>query len=224
MAAGTAGKERVQMTWRALPLAFAGLLAAAVPASGCKGRNVYFSDNFNVTDPGWGLYDKTTVAVGNGQLRLTPTPQHYAFIYYRGDVYDQADVCVDAIAQGASGPPDGDGGLIFADEDYIGFYYFWISPKNKTAGIRQWSNSANKYLQPVAPQIVTQLNTVAGAKNTLRITVNGGQTTAYINDRVFVSLAIKPTEVGGFFGLGAARINANPASWAFTNFKMTDLP
>jgi hypothetical protein len=41
---------------------------------------------------------------------------------------------------------------------------------------------------------------------------------------VFVSLAIKPTEVGGFFGLGAARINANPASWTFANFKITDLP
>jgi hypothetical protein len=211
------------MRWGTLPLAFAALLSAAVPASACKGRNVYFHDNFNATDPGWGLYDKTTVAIANGWLRLSPTPQHYAFIYYRADVYDQADVCVDAVAQGAAGVPDGDGGLLFADEDNVGFYYFWISPKNKTAGIRQWSASANKYLVPVAPR-AAQFNTAAGAKNTLRITVNAGQTAAYINDRLFVSLPIKPTEVGGFFGLGAARIDANPASWAFANFTITDLP
>ena len=211
------------MRWGALPLTFAALLSAAVPASACKGRNVYFHDSFNVIDPGWGLYDKTTVAVANGMLRLTPTPQHYAFIYYRADVYDQADVCVDAVAQGASGVPDGDGGLLFADEDNVGFYYFWISPKNGTAGIRQWSASAGKYLVPVAPR-VAQFNTAAGAKNTLRVTVNGGQTAAYINDRMFVSLAIKPTEVGGFFGLGAARVDANPASWGFANFTITDLP
>jgi len=212
------------MRWRVLPLAFAALLSPAVPASACKGKNVYFHDSFNATDPGWGLYDKDTVAISNGWLKLMPTPQHYAFIYYRGDVYDQADVCVDAIAQGASGGvPDGHGGLIFADEDYVGFYYFWISPKNRSAGIWQWSASAGKYLQPV-PARAAQFNAGAGAKNTLRVVVNGGQTTSYINDRLFVSLPIKPTEVGGFFGLGAARLDANPASWSFANFTITDLP
>src|SRR5437016_2713141 len=79
-------------------------------------------------------------------------------------------------------------------------------------------------LSAAVPASAAQFNTAAGAKNTLRITVNAGQTAAYINDRLFVSLAIKPTEVGGFFGLGAARIDANPASWAFANFTITDLP
>ena len=211
------------MRCEALPLAFAALLLAAASANACKGKNVYFHDNFNATDPGWGLYDPSTVAIANGWLKLSPQPQHYAFIYYRADVYEQADVCVDAVVQGGSGVPDGEGGLLFADEDNIGFYHFWISPKNRTAGILQWSASAGKYLVPVAAR-AAQFNTAAGAKNTLRVTVNGGQAAAYINDRLFVSLPIKPTELGGFFGLGAARVDANPASWAFANFTITDLP
>jgi hypothetical protein len=211
------------MKWRALPLAVAAMLSATVPAIACKGKNVFFHDGFTATDPGWGLYDKDTVIIGNSSLRLTPAPQHYAFIYYRGAVYDQADVCVDVALQGGSTVPDGDGGLVFASEDYVGFYYFWISLKNGTAGIRQWSASASKYVIPVAPQRV-QLNTGPTVKNTLRVTVDGGRTAGYINDRLFTQLAIKPTEVGGFFGLGAARVDNNPASWIFTNFAITNLP
>jgi hypothetical protein len=211
------------MKCRVLPLAVAALLSATVPTIACKGKNVFFRDAFTATDPGWGLYDKDVVAVGNGTLTLAPQPQHYAFIYYRADVYDQADVCVDTAVQGALPVPDGDAGIIFASEDFVGYYFFWVSPKNGTAGIRQWSSSANKYLVPVAPQRV-QLNVGPTAKNSLRVTVDGGRTAAYVNDRLFTQLAIKPTEIGGFFGLGAARVDGNPVSWIFSNFVITDLP
>jgi hypothetical protein len=204
-------------------LAVAALLSAAVPASACKGKTVFFHDDFKVLNQGWGLFDKETVAVANGALKVTPKQGYYTTIYYRADVYDQADVCVDAEALGGAGVPDGDGGMLFADEDHVGFYYFWISPKNKTAGVSQWSESTGKYVYPV-PAKLAQYNFTAGAKNTLRVTVKKGQATAYINDRLFVSLAIKAPEIGGFFALRAGRINSNPVSWTFSNLTITDAP
>ena len=210
------------MKWAAIGLAAA--LSASTPALACEGKNVLFRDNFATTDPGWGLYDKSTMNIGGGSLKLTPQPKHYAFIYYRGDVYEQADACVTAAVTGESGLPDGDGGLIFASEDYVGFYDFWISPKNGTAGVRQWSEAAGKYLIAMAPQRIQGLDVRVGGKNTLRVAVNGGRATAYLNGRLVIELAIKPSKVGGFFGLGAARVDNAPATWTFDNFKITDLP
>ena len=54
--------------------------------------------------------------------------------------------------------------------------------------------------------------------------MNGGRATAYLNGRLVIELAIKPSKVGGFFGLGAARVDNAPATWTFDNFKITDLP
>ena len=215
------------MRWATFGLALAAALSVTAPALACKGKTVLFRDNFTSTDPGWGLYDKSTVAIGGGTLKLTPQPKHYAFIYYRGDVYQQADVCVTAAfagQPGQSGLPDGDEGIVFGSEDYIGFYYFWISPKNGTAGVRQWSAAAGKYLIPMPPKKVPGLNTDVGAKNALRVVVDGTRATAYLNDRQLIELTMKPSKVGGIFGLGAARVDDAPVTWTFDSFKITDLP
>jgi hypothetical protein len=212
------------MRWGAFGLAVAAALSATAPAFACKGKNVLFRDNFAATDPGWGLYDKNAVKIGAGSLKLAPQPKHYAFIYYRGDAYQQADACVDVTVGAGSGVPDGDAGLVFAFEDYVGFYYFWISPKNGTAGVLQWSDAAGKYLVPMAPQKVQGLGTRVGDKNTLRVAIDGTRATAYLNDRLIVQLTIKAPKEGGFFGLGAARVDDAPATWTFGNFTITDLP
>jgi hypothetical protein len=204
-------------------LAVAGALSIAAPAIACDGKNVLFQDNFSTANQAWGLYDKSAVTFGGGSLKVTPQPKHYAFVYYRGDVYEQADVCVDATIGGGSGLPDGDAGLLFGSEDYVGFYYFWISPKNGTAGVRLFSDSANKWLDPMAARKVQGLNANVGGKNTLRVTINGTRADAYLNGQKVVQLTIKPTKVGGFFGLAAGRYG-DDLTWTFSNFKITDLP
>src|SRR5271168_2814062 len=108
------------MRWKIWGLAVAVTVAASAPAVACPGKSVFFRDNFTATDPGWGLFDKTTVAIGGGTLKIAPPAGYNAFIYYRGDVYDQASACVDAAAGGSS-LPDGEAGLIFADEDFVGY-------------------------------------------------------------------------------------------------------
>jgi hypothetical protein len=213
------------MRWGVLGLAVAATVSATAPAVACNSKNVLFRDNFTATDPGWALYDKNTVTIGGGSLKLTPQPGTNAFVYYRGDVYDQADVCVDATAVGGgSSLPDGEAGLIFAYEDYVGFYFFWISPKNGTAGVLQWSNSANKFLVPMAAQKIQGLDARVGVKNTLRITIKGAKATLYLNDRQVAQLTITAPKVGGFVGLAAARLDQGPATWTFQKFNISAPP
>jgi hypothetical protein len=219
------------MRWVSLGLAIAAALSAAAPAVACGGKNVLFHDNFAATDldkfaktdPGWAQYDPTTVAIGGGSLKLTPSPGKYAFIYYRGDVYDQAEVCVDTAAAGSS-LPNGDAGLIFAADDYVGYYMYWISPKFGTFGVRQWSEKADKFNEAMAAQKVQGLDVKVGAKNTLGAAINGDKATLYLNDKAITQLPISASKLGGIFGLVAGRPDQTPGTWAFQNFSITSLP
>jgi hypothetical protein len=212
------------MRWAAFGLAVAAALSATAPAVACKGKNVLFQDSFNTANPGWGQYDKNVVKIGGGSLDLTPLPGHYGFAYYRGDVYQQADACVDAVAGAGSAIPDGEGGLVFGDEDYIGLYFFWVSPKSGTVGVLQWAEAGNQWTQPMVAKKVPAINTSVGGKNTLRVVVDGTRAMAYVNDQFVVQLTTKTSKVGGIFGLGVARVGNPPDTWAFSNFKITDLP
>ncbi len=211
------------MRWKIWGFAIAATVAASAPAVACSGKSVLFRDNFTATNPGWGLFDPTTVAFGGGVLKVSPQPQRFSFIYYRGDVYDQASACVDAVA-GGSAQPNGEAGLIFADEDYVGFYFFWISPKDGTTGVFQYSNSAGKFLVALAPQRTPWLDTKVGAKNSLGVTISGSKATLFLNNHQISELTITAPKVGGFFGLGAARVDQTPVTWAFQNFDITSVP
>jgi hypothetical protein len=218
------------MRWVSLGLAIAAALSAAAPAVACGGKNVFFHDNFAATnlkefaatDPGWALYDPTTVGIGGGSLKLTAPPQQNAYIFYRGDVYDQIEVCVGAAVSGGSSLSDSLVGLVFADEDFAGFYVFWISLKNGTAGVWQWSEKADKYNVIMAPQKVQGLD--ARAKNTLGVAINGAKATLYINDRAIAQIPIDAPKLGGAVGLMAGSLDKSSGTGTFQNFSVTSLP
>jgi hypothetical protein len=204
-------------------LAVVAVLVVGAPAVACDGKSAFFQDNFATTNPGWGLYDKDAVTIGAGSLKITPEPNRYAFVYYRADVYERADACVDATIGAGDSVPDGDGGLLFGSEDYTGVYYFWINLKYGTAGVRQYLAPLQRWLDPMAARKTPELHTNVGERNSLRVSVADTQAVAYLNGQKIVQLKIKPTKVGGFFGLAGGR-NDDPLTWTFTNFKITDLP
>jgi hypothetical protein len=212
------------MRWVSLGLAIAAALSAADPALACGGKNAFFHDKFAATDPGWALYNPATVAIGGGSLKLTPQPGTYAFIYYRGDVYDQAEVCVDAAVGGGSSLPNGEAGLIFAYDDFVGYYMYWVSPKFGTAGVRQWSEKADKFNDIMAAQKVQGIDAKIGAKNTLGAAINGDKATLYLNDRAITQLTISAPKLGGIFGLVAGRPDQTPLTSTFQNFSITSVP
>ncbi len=212
------------MSRRACSVFLAAGLSAIAPALACEGDNVLFQDNFATTDAGWAFYDKDTTKIGNGSLKLRPEPGRRAFIVYRADLYERADVCVDVAGGDGSTVPAGSAGLIFAWEDYAGFYYFWVSPRNGTAGVERWSDTAHKWLEPVPARKVDNIKSALGQKNRLRVASSGAHAAAYLNQQLVVEFNIKEPEIGGFIGLEAVRLDDDPAEWTFENFRITDLP
>lgn len=208
------------MRWAVLSFAVAAASIATAPALSCEGKNVLFHDNFTTADAGWAAVDSSTVKIGGGTLKLAPAPRHYTFMFYRGDAYQQGDACVNVSADGQSAVPDGDAGLIFGYEDFIGFYYFSISPKTGTGGILHYSTPLGKYQVAVAQQKIQAIDTEAGAKNVLGVTINGARAVAYVNDRAIFQLSVQPSKAGGIFGLMASS-GDKAAVWAFDSFRIT---
>ena len=204
-------------------LAWAVVIAVltAGPAFACKGKNVLFQDNFATVNPAWDLFNQTKIQ--NGAMQITATSGHIAAVFYKGDAYDKADICVDTIVPNASNPDNqGIPSLIFEGQAYDDFYAFYISPAYGIARISRLLK--DKWLQPIPPRKVEGLVTKAGGKNTLRLTLNGAHASAYINDNKFVDFLINASPGGGLIGLEVDGGASAPVTWDFKNFKVTDLP
>jgi len=205
---------------RAVWLAAAAVLVAG-PASACMGDKVLFEDRFDQPNPGWGKYLKNRVVIGGGAMKVTPEPKRRQFVQYRGDLYGDADVCVDITVPALRS--EGAAGLLFGYEDYVGFNFFWVNAPGGLAGIDRWSDTASKWLHPVNSRKVAGLDVSGGAKVALRLTLNGTRAISYINNKEFVQFKVSPTELGGFIGL-EAEAGETSGTWIFNNFKITNLP
>jgi hypothetical protein len=211
------------MTVASKTLAWAVVIAvfATGPALACKGKNVLFEDNFATVNPAWELFSQTKIQ--NGAMQITAAPGHTAAVFYKGDAYDKADICVDTIVPNVSDPTNqGTPSLIFEGQGYDDFYAFYVSPANGIAMISRLLK--NKWFQPIPARKVDGLVTKAGGTNTLRLTLNGAHATAYIDDKKFVDFLINASEGGGLIGLEVDGGATAPVTWNFKNFKVTDLP
>jgi hypothetical protein len=207
-------------TSKVLAGAVVALAFTAGPALACKGKNVLFEDTFAKVNPAWELWDQTKVQ--NGAMQITAAAGHIAPIFYKGEAFDKADICVDAIVPNVSDPKNqGLSSLLFEGQAYDDFYAFYVSPAAVTASIVRFLK--NKWLSPVPYRKVDGIVTQAGGKNTLRITLNGAHATAYVNDNKVVDFLINASEGGGLVGLDVDGGQA-PVTWSFKNFKVTDLP
>ncbi len=204
-----------------LTCAAVALVVATSPSLACKGKNVLFEDNFAEVDPAWDVWDQTKIE--DGALKITATAEHSAGIFYKADSYEKADICVDAIVPDVTDPKkQGSASLLFEAQDYGDFYALYVSPAYGTVRVERLFK--HKWLSPVPSRKVDGLNTQPGAKNTLRVTLNGARATAYVNDHKIADFRINATEGGGFVGLNVDGGETAPATWSFKNFKVTDLP
>jgi hypothetical protein len=211
----------MRVTLKAMAWAVTAAIFAASPALACKGKNVLFQDNFAEVNPRWEMWNQTKVQ--DGAMQITATPGHIAPIFYKGESFDKADICVDTIVPTVNDPKNqGMPSLIFEGQAYTDFYGFYVSPANGVASVTRLLN--NKWLHPIPLRKADGIITNAGATNTLRITLNGAHATAYINDTKFIDFLINAHDGGGFVGLELDGGQTAPVTWSFKNFKVTDLP
>jgi hypothetical protein len=196
-------------------------ISAASPVFACEGKNVLFQDGFAKVDAAWEMWTQTKIQ--DGAMKITAQPKHIAPIFYKGEAFEKADICVDAIVPDVSDPKDlGTPSLLFEGQAYDDFYAFYISPAYGTAAISRLLK--NKWLHPIPFRKVDGIVAQPGAKNTLRITLNGAHASAYVNGNKIVDFLINASEGGGFVGLDVDGGETNPVTWSFKNFKVTDLP
>ena len=156
-------------------------------------------------------------------MKITAQPQHVAPIFYKGDSYAKADICVDAIVPNVSDPKNlGLASLLFEGQSYDDFYAFYVNVVDGTAAIMRLLK--NKWLRPIPFRKVDGIVTQAGGKNTLRLTLNGAHATAYVNGNKVVDFLINASDGGGLVGLEVDGGETSPVTWGFKNFKVTTLP
>jgi hypothetical protein len=204
------------MAWAALAAIF-----AAGPAVACQGKKVLFEDHFAAVNPRWEMWNQ--VKVQSGAMQITSTAGHIAPIFYKGEAFDKADMCVDTIAPAVGDPKYlGMPSLIFEGQAYDDFYAFYVNLANGTAGISRLLK--NKWLHPIPFRKADGIVTAPGGTNTLRLTLNGAHATAYINGVKFTDFLINAHEGGGFAGLEVDGGQTASVTWSFKNFKVTNLP
>jgi hypothetical protein len=194
---------------------------AAGPAVACKGKNVLFEDDFAAVNPRWEMFNQ--VKVQGGAMQITATAGHIAPIFYKGEAFDKADMCVDTIVPAVGDPKNpGMPSLMFEGQAYDDFYGFYVSTAYGTAAISR--HLKNKWLHPIPFRKADGIVAAPGGTNTLRLTLNGAHGTAYINSVKFTDFLINAHEGGGFAGLEVDGGQTGPVTWSFKNFKVTDLP
>jgi hypothetical protein len=204
------------MVWAALAA-----IIATGPAVACQGKSVLFEDNFAAVNPRWEIWNQTKVQ--GGAMQITATAGHIAPIFYKGEAFDKADICVDAIVPSVGDPKTlGMPSLIFEGQAYDDFYAFYVSPGFGTAGVLRLLK--NKWLRPIPFRKADGIVTSPGATNKLRLTLNGAHATAYINGVKFTDFLINAHEGGGFVGLDVDGGQSGSVTWSFKNFKATNLP
>src|SRR6516164_1092793 len=117
-----------------MALAALAAIFAANPAVACQGKNVLFEDNFAAVNPRWEMWNQ--VKVQNGAMQITAAAGHIAPIFYKGEAFDKADMCVDAIVPAVSDPRNqGVPSLLFEGQAYGDFYGFYVNLASKGAYI-----------------------------------------------------------------------------------------
>jgi hypothetical protein len=198
----------------------AGAAAFTSPALGCKGKTVLFQDNFAAPSPNWDM--RPQIKIQNGAMQITPDPGRLAPTFYKARTFDRADICVDVIAPaGGDAADQGKPSLLFEGLGYDDVYFFYINVANQTAGIARLLKK--KWLAPIPFRKADGIATGPGAKNTLRLTINGKYATAYINDVKFTDFLHNAHAGAGLAGLEVDGGKV-AATWSFKNFKITDVP
>jgi hypothetical protein len=209
------------VAFRVLAWVTAAIISAASPGFACEGNSVLFQDDFAKANPAWEIWDQTKI--DGGAMKITAQPQHIAPIFYKGDAYGKADICVDAIVPNVSDPKNlGLVSLLFEGQGYDDFYAFYLNPVDGTAAIMRFLK--NKWLHPIPFRKVDGIVAQAGGKNTLRLTLNGAHATAYVNGNKIVDFLINASDGGGLVGLEVDGGETSPVTWSFKNFKVTTLP
>jgi hypothetical protein len=200
-----------------LGLVFAFLLNAA-PVRACGGGAVQLQDSFQTLSGNWGQ-PSANLSVQGGKLVIKPTLNDMYRAFYVGNLYSDADICVDVTIT-AGGPKLGYtyAVLDFWSADTNNFYELEVSAQG-TFNIERLAAGRWIALAPWTPSAA--LKKGLNQTNSLEVITKGTQMTFIANGTQLDSLNGQPPQGGGELALGANSGPAHQPTWEFGNFKVS---
>src|SRR5277367_4591253 len=194
-----------------LGLVIAFLLGAA-PVKACGGGAVLLQDSFQTLAGNWGQASANLFVQG-GKLVIKPALNQMNRAFYLGNLYSDADICVDATVT-AAGPKlqYTYAVLDFWSADTSNFYEYEVSSQG-TFNLERIAAGRWISLVPWTPNAA--LKKGLNQTNSLEVVTKGNQMTFFANGTQLISLNGQPPQGGGEIALGANAGPAHQPTWEF---------
>jgi hypothetical protein len=197
-------------------LAAAGLLAiAGGSAAACDGDTVLLEDHFDTNSPVWSTTGDVSYTDGYIELK---TKAGMADKIFASPTYVDIDMCADMEVTAGSNMQSIYVGVAFWAADRDNLYTFQVSPSGVAGVFRlkdgEWSTIVAD----------TKSSAIKGGRdkvNTLRVTTNGKDGVAYVNDQKIADFTGEPPEAGQHVGFVAQASDQSSATFHFDDVLMT---
>ncbi len=206
------------------PLIALGLLLLAVsPAAACGGGSVYLEGAFKTGEMGWGDAD-AQFQVSGSEATFAPQPGTQTARWNASLSVDDADACVTlTMPANVADTSRTYAGLLFWVTGKDDFYEFVVAP-NGFFSIARKVRGGLVAVPPIPWTKTEALKLGAGAKNTLRLVLEGQIVTASINGAEVARLRAQAPGVPSHIGLVSASAPDATNSWQLSDLKITNVP
>jgi hypothetical protein len=207
------------MSYRAVVFIFCfSLLAPTVVFAACEGK-VLMQSNFQSGDGKWpiGSTTWTDQAVQDGALTLKYRKDVASQLLYRGDVYDDVQICVKVKLVESVAAEKEYASVVFWAKDYSSYYVLWFDASGAVGVLRK---AGDRWLYPLPPQNHVAVNKGVGQTNMLRVALHGNAADLFVNERRVGSITGQPVAGGSQVGLRAegAIPNHTNTVWEFSDY------
>ena len=194
------------------------VLAGSGAAEACGTGKVLFEDSFDALQTTWGKQDEE-LTVENGRLLMKPKENFTFWAPNSAAVYDDIDLCAEVTNVEVSDPGNSFVGLVFWYSDDKNFYTLEIDADGYAS---IWRRQNGRWLSQVDWAETDALKSGIGSTNELRVVTKGRNASYYLNGQLFKEAMGLPPDSGQQVGTIASSPKETVATYAFTNFKVTE--
>lgn len=193
-------------------------------AAGCESQALQFEEKFADVRNWPDLGDASHHSIQNGHLVVSVADGKWDGSLYRGDVFDDGDICVSFdLSQTTHKSGEQENALacvVFWAKNWSNYYRFCETPEGSSFNVdrivagRSLGTSWTK-----SPTLKTGANI-----NTMRVSIRGGQAKYFINDQEIqppTPVAAHPPDGGGLIGFLVASMAGTQYDWEISSFKVS---
>jgi hypothetical protein len=184
-------------------------------ALACDGDTILLQDHFDTNSPVWSTTGSVEYTDGYIEMKIKPGVADKIFA---SPIYQDIDMCADMQVTAGSNMGSIYVGLAFWATDKDNLYTFQISPGG-VAGVYRLKDG--KWSTIVDDAKLDSIKTGRDKVNSLRVTTNGKDAVAYVNDAKVADFKGEPPEPGQHVGFVAQASDQSAATFQFDDVLVT---